>query len=71
MKIQQRLDNLEHKKVVTYDPNFCACGTKSVYDPSDGPPPAICELCAKPLYIVTVTSREMREGAGDLTLGEK
>ncbi len=70
MNIKNRLDNLENK-TVTYDPNFCACDKKTVYVPGDDPPPAICELCAKPLYIVTVTSREMREGAGNLTPGEK
>jgi hypothetical protein len=59
MKIQQRLDNLESKKIIR-NPNFCACNRKRHFEPGDGQPPSFCELCAKPLYIVNITSREMR-----------
>ena len=60
MNIQNRLKLLEIQ-IIKEDSEFCDCDEqRSHREPGEPPLPEICEFCGKPLFIVVITSPEMR-----------
>ncbi len=60
MSIKNRLKKME-SQIIKEDSEFCGCdGQRSHREPGEPPLPEICEFCGKPLFIIHVTSREMR-----------
>jgi len=60
MNILNRLKKME-SQIIKEDSEFCACDEqRSHREPGEPPLPEICEFCSKPLFIIQVTSPEMR-----------
>ncbi len=60
MSIINRLKKME-SQIIKEDSNFCGCDEqRSLREPGEPPLPEICEFCGKPLFIIHVTSPEIR-----------
>ncbi len=60
MNIRNRLKKMEIQ-ITKEDSEFCGCDEqRSLRLPGEPPLPEICEFCGKPLFIIHVTSPEMR-----------
>ncbi len=62
MNIQSRLKKMERQIGFSEnDAEFCGCEKQSnVILPGDAPFRETCEFCGKPLFIIHITSAEMR-----------
>jgi len=60
MSIKRKLKKLQCQ-TPKEDSEFCDCDNQiKTIEPGDPQPPETCEMCCKPLFIIAVTSREMR-----------
>ncbi|CAN5363118.1 hypothetical protein BH10ACI1_BH10ACI1_19350 [soil metagenome] len=63
MQLKNRLRKLEKQiDVSATNSDFCGCERQTIVRlPGDPPIPETCESCGKPLFIIYITSAEMRE----------